>query len=275
VARRIIISVVLTLLVLAAARRFTSGRPADLVSGGEDLRVFHRTVTAMVGPGQPLLKARIEPAQRAALVIRWITPPSDSVQARGMWEVGKGIYEAHLPEFPKGTKIKYWITAANVAGTQVRMPADRNRVIVLKYKGRASTAVIVAHVVFMFVAFFFMTMSFLAAIGILRGREDKTNAVRAGRWALAASFVGGWLLGVVLNRQTFGTGWEGFPFGYDITDNKTQMVFVFWLVSMLLSWGSFIGRGEKRDLLGRRAFAIAIVASFFVSLALYILPHSL
>jgi hypothetical protein len=135
--------------------------------------------------------------------------------------------------------------------------------------------VVGAHILFMFGAFFFMVMSFLAAIDILRGREDKKNAVCAARWVLVTSFIGGWPLGFVLNYQTFGMLWEGFPFGYDVTDNKTQVIFILWLVSLLLAWGSFVGKGEEKDRLGRKAFALAIVACFVVSLALFILPHSI
>jgi len=192
-----------------------------------------------------------------------------------MWEIRRGIYEARLPEFEKGTKIKYWITASNSEGAKVRVPGDPGKFGVLKYKGKASNLVVGAHIAFMFGAFFFMAMSFLAAIEILRGREDKKNAVRAARWVLASSFIGGWPLGFVLNYQTFGPVWEGFPFGYDITDNKTQVIFILWLVSMLLAWGSFIGKGEEKDRLGRKAWAFSIVACFVVSLALFILPHSI
>jgi hypothetical protein len=275
VARRILIGVVLTLILLAAARRLTTGRPADLVSGEEGLRVHHRTVTEMVGPGQPCVRARIEPVQHVALVVRWVVPPSDEVQARGMWEIKKGLWEACFPELAKGTKIKYWITTSTAEGLKVRMPADPEKFGVLVYKGKASKLVIGAHVFFMFAAFYFMVMSFLAAIEILRGREDKKNAVRAARWVLVTTFIGCWPLGLLLNYQTFGPLWEGFPFGYDITDNKTQAIFILWLASLLLARGSFIGKGEEKDLLGRKPFAWALVACFVVSLALFVLPHSI
>jgi hypothetical protein len=275
VARRIIISVFLTLLVLAAARRLTSGRPEDLVSEAPGIKVYHRTVTEQVGPGQPCLRARVEPVQKAALVVRWMQPPSEKIEGRGMFEIRPGVFEACLPPMEKGTKLKYWIAVTNVEQTKVRVPADDGKFGVLKYKGEASKLVIVAHVIFMFAAFFFMVMSTLAAVDILRGREDKTNAVRAARWVLVTTFIGCWPLGFILNYQTFGPLWEGFPFGYDITDNKTQVIFVLWLVSMLLAWGSFIGKGEERDRLGRTGLALAIIVCFVLSLALFILPHSL
>jgi len=258
-----------------AARRLTTGKPVEIMYEDQGLGVYHRTVTEIVGSGQPCLRARIEPVQRVVLVVRWIAPPSEEIQGRNLFEIGPGLYEGCLPPLEKGTKIKYWITASNVAGTKVRVPGDPEKYCVLKYKGKASALVIVAHVAFMFGAFFFMVMSFLAAIEILRGREDKKNAMRAARWVLVTSFIGGWPLGFLLNRQVFGTLWEGFPFGYDVTDNKTQVIFILWLASMLLAWGSFVGRGEEKDRLGRKAFALSIVACFVVSLALFILPHSI
>jgi hypothetical protein len=127
----------------------------------------------------------------------------------------------------------------------------------------------------MFGSFFFMVMSLFGAVRILRGQEGKRNTVNMARWVLILSFIGGWPLGFILNRQAFGPVWEGFPFGYDVTDNKTQLVFIFWLVSLLLAWGSFIGRGEEKDCLKAKPFAIAIVMSFLMSLALFLLPHSL
>lgn len=124
-ARRIIISVVLTLLVLAAARRLTSGKPEDLVSEAPGLKVYHRTVTEHVGPGQPCLQARVEPVQKATLVVRWMQPPSTEIQGRGMFEVRPGFHEACLPPMEKGTKFTYWIAATNVEQTKVRELTDR------------------------------------------------------------------------------------------------------------------------------------------------------
>jgi hypothetical protein len=95
------------------------------------------------------------------------------------------------------------------------------------------------------------------------------------RWVLLFSFLGGWPLGFALNWQRFGVMWEGYPFGYDVTDNKTQILFVFWFVVMLLSRRSFFGRHQGRDLAPERVYAWAVISSAVVSLALYLVPHSL
>lgn len=249
--------------------------PVDVAVDEGEMRLFHRTVTEQVGPGEPTIHLRVESSAPVAAVVRWTVPPSNAIEAVAMTRVDESSYETLMPELDKGTKIRYWITAAGAGGREVRLPEDPARSFPLIYKGTVSKAVLVAHIVFMFAAFFFMVMSYLGAIRILQGREGKQGTVRAGRWVLACSFIGCWPLGFVLNRQTFGPVWEGFPFGYDITDNKTQLIFVFWLVSLLLVRGSFFGRGEERDTLGPRAFAWAIIASFIASLVLFIVPHSI
>jgi hypothetical protein len=127
----------------------------------------------------------------------------------------------------------------------------------------------------MFGAFYFMIQSLWSAIDILSTGLGKKSAVSNARWVLLCTFIGGWPLGFLLNYQAFGPLWEGFPFGYDITDNKTQLIFIFWLVSLLLVRGSFLGKGEERDWLGPRGFALAILLSYIVSLFLFIVPHSL
>jgi hypothetical protein len=95
------------------------------------------------------------------------------------------------------------------------------------------------------------------------------------RWALLFTFLGGWPLGFILNYQRFGVAWEGFPFGYDITDNKTQLVAVFWLVVALMSWKSFACRRSGRDLAGPATYSAAVLIAALLSLVLYLVPHSL
>ena len=273
-ARRIIIGIVLTLVLLLAAWQLSTRGPVDMVAEGAGLKIVHRTVTEQVGPGQPRLTVRVEPAESLAVVVRWVSATSGGIEERGMIRAARDIYECSLPDLGRGARIRYWVIATSARGGEVRLPKNADGAVLLKFKGNASDAVLGAHVACMFGAFFFMVMSLFGAIGIIRGPEDKTRTVRSAQWVLILSFIGGCPLGFLLNYQTFGVIWEGYPFGYDVTDNKTQILFVFWLVSLLLVWGSFTGTGEHRDRLGRKAFAWAILVSFFVSLALFILPHS-
>jgi len=275
VARRIIISVVVALALLAAARWLSKGKPVDYAVKDAGMTLYHRTVAAQIGPGQPLLRVRVAPPLLLGIVVRWIQPPSKEIGARRLFRVEDNRYEGVLPDLGKGARIKYWITVTNVEGTKIRIPKDPSKFGILAFKGPASKPVLVAHIACMFGAFFFMVMSLFGAVGILRAREGKRSAVRSARWVLISSFIGFVPFGMFLNHEAYGTLWEGYPFGRDITDSKTQVIFVLWLVTLLLVRGSFIGGGEEKDRLGPAAFAWAIIVSFLVSLALFIVPHSI
>jgi hypothetical protein len=75
-------------------------------------------------------------------------------------------------------------------------------------------------------------------------------------------------LGFVLNRQRFGPLWEAFPFGTDITDNKTQLIIIFWIIIAALSWKSFACRRTGRDAIGPGAYATAVIIASVLSLVL-------
>jgi len=275
VARRIIIGVVCTLALLGIARRFSAGRPVDIRIDEGGYRIHHRTVTEQIGPGQPILLVRVDPGKRSAARVELDSTLVKSFPMRPFLHRDNNTLFAYIPDLGKGKRLSYAITVWPGDGTKVRLPRDPDKNFLIRYKGKVSTLAIVLHVAFMFGAFFAMFMAFLGALRILRRLEGKRGTVKAARWALVLSFIGGWPLGFILNYQTFGPLWEGYPFGYDITDNKTQLMFIFWLASLLLVWGSFIGKGEEKDRLGGRAFAWAIIVSFFVSLALFLLPHSI
>jgi hypothetical protein len=275
VARRIIVAALITIVVLSAARRLTFGRPTDIGIDREGLGVRHRTVTEHIGPGRPVVEVHVTPTEGVSVSAVYRVQRHGEPREISLERSENGLFRASLPELGKGSRLRYAIIVSAPGGVSIRIPERPDRYVLLKYKGKVSTAVLTAHIACMFGSFFFMILSLFAAIRILRGLEGKAATVRAARWALTLSFVGGWPLGFVLNREAFGTIWEGYPFGYDVTDNKTQIMFVFWLVSLLLVRGSFFGRGEAADTLGARGFARVIIASFIVSLALFILPHSL
>jgi hypothetical protein len=271
---RIVIGLVLTVVLLGLAKRLSTRRPHDAVVERGELRMEHTTVTEQVGPGGPVVSVAVRPGSGVAAAVLYKEGAAGALRRIEMIAAGEGRWDANLPALEKGARVFYALDIHRDGASVARIPEDEQSFLLVKYKGTASNAVLVLHVLFMFGAFFFMVQALWSAVGILRGSEGKGGAVNSARWVLICSFIGGWPLGFVLNYQAFGVFWEGYPFGYDITDNKTQVMFLFWLVSLLLVRGSFLGRGEGADRLGARGFAIAVIVSFFVSLLLFIVPHS-
>jgi hypothetical protein len=79
---------------------------------------------------------------------------------------------------------------------------------------------------------------------------------------VALLFAGGFVLGPLVQKFAFGVAWAGFPAGSDLTDNKTLIAFLFWIVALVA--------GRK----GRPARPFVIAASL-VTLLIFLIPHSL
>jgi hypothetical protein len=73
--------------------------------------------------------------------------------------------------------------------------------------------------------------------------------------------VGGLILGPVVQKYAFDAYWTGWPWGYDLTDNKTIVAFIFWTIA----W--FVLRKNREN---RVWPAVATI----VMLAVYLIPHS-
>jgi hypothetical protein len=65
-----------------------------------------------------------------------------------------------------------------------------------------------------------------------------------------------------MQKFAFGVAWSGFPLGMDLTDNKTLIAFLFWIVALIA--------GRK----GKPARPFVLAASL-VTLLIFLIPHSL
>ena len=115
---------------------------------------------------------------------------------------------------------------------------------------------ILPHVIIIFAAMLFSTAAGLAAL------DKKRNPRRLVLWTVASLFAGGFILGPLMQKFAFGVAWTGFPLGTDLTDNKTLIAFLFWIVALIA--------GRK----GKPARPFVIAASL-VTLLIFLIPHSL
>jgi hypothetical protein len=119
----------------------------------------------------------------------------------------------------------------------------------------------VPHVVLMF---FGMLIGVRAALASLLSRGE----ARRYAWVTVVLIgIGGLLLGPIVQKHAFGAYWTGWPFGEDLTDNKTLAMWLAWVIALAV----LSRRREPRDRVARLVVAIAAV----VMLAVYLVPHSL
>jgi hypothetical protein len=275
--KRILFGVLITLVIFFVSRRMSMNRPSEVNWTGGGVTTTHMTVYEQVGPGQPEIILQVKPPTEIDASVLYRVPGVEPFDTVGMAEISSGVWSARLPAKEKGDRLEYGFiisqTETSEIGTSVA--TSMTGYYLIKYKGEVSVTVLVLHILCMFAAFFFIVEAIIGAFAMLIMGDDKEFTVAQTRWVLLFTFLGGMPLGFVLNRQRFGPIWEAFPFGTDITDNKTQLIIIFWILIAALSWKSFACRRTGRDAIGPGAYATAVIIASVLSLFLYLVPHSL
>lgn len=163
----------------------------------------------------------------------------------------KGLF-APLPQQPAAGKLQYYLEITDSKGTQVLF---KEKPIVIRYKGGVPGSILIPHILIMFIAMLFSTLAGLMAL--IRLPLYKKYAL----WTLILLTAGGMILGPVVQYYAFGELWTGVPFGWDLTDNKTLISFLFWILAVYMN--------RKRDK------PIYTIIAAFILLLVYLIPHSL
>jgi hypothetical protein len=159
---------------------------------------------------------------------------------------------AELPGQPPAGKLEYFLRLQS-GDSIVVVPADAP--VVIRFKGEVPLPLLIVHIIAMFGG---MLLSLRCALESLR--PAPSYAVRI-KWTLAFLFVGGLILGPFVQRFAFGAYWTGWPFGTDLTDNKTLVAFLGWVAAAF---------AIRRSTHAARWVWGAAVVTFLV----YMIPHS-
>lgn len=167
---------------------------------------------------------------------------------------------ADLPRQPAAGKLEYFVDIQTSDGT-TRVPADASDNIIIRFKDPVPGFILWPHVTMMFFSILFGVRAGLSALG-------QPSTMRRWAWiALAGMTLGGMVLGPFVQKFAFGEYWTGFPWGYDLTDNKMLIMWVTWLLAC-----SIIGfQPRPKDGLARGVLVVATLVMFGV----YLIPHSL
>ncbi len=184
-------------------------------------------------------------------------PTNDAFTAVPL-HIEDGEAVAALPAQPPAGKLEYYLDLNTAAGP-VRIPADPNGNIIIRFKGHVPLGVLLPHVLLMFLSMLVGVRAALAAL--FRTGEETTLA-----WTtLGGLTLGGMILGPIVQKFAFGALWTGVPFGWDLTDNKTLLMWLAWLVACLLPRVRAFARARRG----------LILAASVVMLVVYLIPHSL
>lgn len=159
---------------------------------------------------------------------------------------------AELPQQPPAGKLSYKVIleADNQTYNLTEEP------VVIRFKGPVPSFVLLPHILLMFLAMMFSTRTGIEAL--IKG--DRTFSYS--KITLVLLLFGGMILGPVVQKYAFGEFWTGWPFGKDLTDNKTLVAFVAWIIAVI--------RLRKNS--DKRGWALAAA---IILLAVYLIPHSM
>ncbi|MDZ7372375.1 MAG: hypothetical protein ONB23_00255 [candidate division KSB1 bacterium] len=218
------------------------------LAGGELQIPLPRT---HAGPGDEKIQLEVPDTSVSGTLI-WRRYPTAEPWRRQALERQGSTLIGHLPHQPPAGKLEYWIELRQGEKT---IPLTK-KPLVIRFRGEVPGAVLAGHILAMFL---FMLFSNRAGLEALSGGP---RAKAYGRTGFALLIVGGFVLGPIVQHYAFGQWWTGFPFGYDLTDNKTLIAAVVWLWALVRSYR----KGSSR---GALLFAAA------VTLVVFLIPHSM
>jgi len=159
---------------------------------------------------------------------------------------------AVIPRQPAAGKIMYKIVLQDENGKEYNLTDEP---VIIRFKGDVPPFVLIPHIFFMFFSMVFGIRTFFEAVFV------RKNVFKLALWTLILLFIGGGILGPLVQHYAFGVFWSGWPFGHDLTDNKTLISLIFWIIALI--------QLKKNP----TNYKWAIIASIVMVVA-YLIPHS-
>ncbi len=173
---------------------------------------------------------------------------------RGQAEEVRGV-GATLPSLPERAGKYEYLVLLDDGGGERSVTGDRP--VHARYKAPVPHAVLLVHILVVFLS---MMLALRTGMRALAGGEVR-GLLRA---TVASLLLGAFVLGPIVQKYAFGVWWSGVPFGYDWTDNKVLVELVAWVAAAAVL-----------RVRGPRAGRVAVVVATAVTLAVYLIPHSI
>ncbi len=165
-----------------------------------------------------------------------------------------GLIAASLPHRPAAGKLEYYIEFKNSSDNST-VDIAKSEPIVIRFKDPVPVWALAPHILLIFIAMLFSNLTGLMAAF----NHDRFKYF--GVLTIIFLGVAGFIFGPLVQKFAFGAYWTGFPFGYDLTDNKTLIAFVGWAIAVGFNWKT------------RRPWLSVLAAILMI--IVYSIPHSL
>lgn len=163
-----------------------------------------------------------------------------------------GYYHFLIPSQPPAGKMIYYPVFQE--GNSYINPTEHYGIIV-RFKSQVPAGILIPHILFMFLAMFISNYILISSL------LSNNDLLKKGIIVVAFITIGGLVLGPFVQKYAFGQYWTGWPFGEDLTDNKTLFAFFIWVTALYF----YYKNRTKRWIL--------LIASI-IMLLIYSIPHS-
>jgi hypothetical protein len=159
-----------------------------------------------------------------------------------------------MPKLEAAGKMMYEITLKSGNET-IKLLGRNGQPVVMRFKGHVPYFILIPHILLMFLGLLFSSRTAIEAL--IRGAKT----YRYSLLTLLFLIPGGLILGPIVQKYAFGAYWTGWPFGHDLTDNKTIIMVLVWVLAALKL---------RKDPQNR----VWPVAAALIVLVVYLIPHS-
>jgi hypothetical protein len=159
---------------------------------------------------------------------------------------------AYIPDQPPAGKVMYDIFLEH-NNQRVQLNNDH---VIIRFKGAVPAAALLPHIIFMLFAMILSMRTGFEAI------FKRRNTYIYAWLTVTFLFLGGIVFGPIVQKYAFGAYWTGWPWGTDLTDNKTAVAFIIWLIAL---FRLFRNRQERTW----------VIVAAVVLLLIYMIPHSM
>lgn len=162
-----------------------------------------------------------------------------------------GLLSAQLPALPPAGKMMYQVFLFD----RNNHIALTDEPVILRYKGDVPAGVLIPHVLLMILSMIFSVRAGLEAL------KRRRQLVSLAFLSMITLLLGGMIFGPIMQKYAFDAYWTGWPTGHDLTDNKTAVSLIFWIIA----WIIVRKNPQKRGW---------VLAACIIQLAVYLIPHS-
>ncbi len=160
---------------------------------------------------------------------------------------------AEIPHQPPAGKVEYIIYFTDE--NNLKIPFTENPLII-RFRGDVPAVWMISHIVFIFAAFM---LSFRTGFEAFFLRD---NTFKLTIYTVVFIILGGLIFGPIMQKYAFDAFWTGWPFGNDLTDNKTFVALIFWLIAL---WKLHKNRTNTKW----------VIIATIMMIIVFLIPHSI